>query len=164
MRLCRFSSSDGLRWGAVEARDGADWITRTVPPPEDRMAVSEGDFDPAPLENFTLLAPVVPGKIICVGRNYREHAAELGNEVPKEPLLFFKPPSSVIGPEATIESPAVSHRVDYEGELGIVIGRRARDLHDDEHISPYIRGYACVNDVTARDLQKTDGQWARAKG
>jgi len=165
MRLCRFSSADGVRWGTIEARDGSNWITRVVPaPPEDPMAGNEGDFDPAPLENFTLLAPVVPGKIICVGRNYREHAAELGNEVPKEPLLFFKPPSSVIGPDATIESPAVSTRVDYEGELGVVIGRRARDLRDEEDVAPYIRGYVCVNDVTARDLQKTDGQWARAKG
>jgi len=165
MRLCRFSSADGVRWGTIEARDGADWITRIVaPPPEDPMAVSDGDFEPALLDNFTLLAPVVPGKIICVGRNYREHAAELGNEVPKEPLLFFKPPSSVIGPDAAIESPAVSSRVDYEGELGVVIGKRARDLRDDEEVGSYIRGYVCVNDVTARDLQKTDGQWARAKG
>lgn len=165
MRLCRFLTEDGPRWGVVEARDGGEWIVDVAdPPPEDHSAVSEGNFAPAPIETFKLLAPVVPGKIICVGRNYRDHAAELGNEVPKEPLLFFKPPSAVIGPDAVIESPAVSQRVDYEGELGVVIGRRARDLGEDDDVAPYIRGYVCVNDVTARDLQKTDGQWARAKG
>jgi 2-keto-4-pentenoate hydratase/2-oxohepta-3-ene-1,7-dioic acid hydratase in catechol pathway len=165
MKLCRFMSADGPRWGTVEAREESDWIVDIADtPPEDHSAVSEGPFDPGPLENFTLHAPVTPGKIICVGRNYRDHAAELGNEVPKEPLLFFKPPSAVIGPDAVIESPAVSTRVDYEGELGVVIGQRARDLRDDEDLAPYIRGYVCVNDVTARDLQKTDGQWARAKG
>lgn len=117
-----------------------------------------------PLSQAQLLAPVVPSKIICVGRNYKEHAKELGNDVTAEPLLFFKPPSSLLPPGGVIQSPAISRRVDFEGELGVVIAKHARDLGDDQDVTEYIRGYTCVNDVTARDLQKTDGQWARAKG
>ena len=117
-----------------------------------------------PLDRFTLLPPVKPTKIVCVGRNYRDHAAELGNEVPKQPLLFLKPPSSLIGSGATVLMPAVSSRVDFEGELAIVIGRPCHKLHPDEDVRSYIRGYTLVNDVTARDLQKPDGQWTRAKG
>ncbi|MGA8287572.1 MAG: fumarylacetoacetate hydrolase family protein, partial [Acidobacteriaceae bacterium] len=111
-----------------------------------------------------LLAPVTPSKIVCIGRNYRDHAAELGNEPPKEPLLFLKPPSSLLPPGGIIRLPALSQRVDYEGELGIVIGRSCYKLKPGEDVLPYIRGYVVVNDVTARDLQKTDGQWSRAKG
>jgi 2-keto-4-pentenoate hydratase/2-oxohepta-3-ene-1,7-dioic acid hydratase in catechol pathway len=104
-----------------------------------------------------------PTKIVCVGRNYAEHAKELGNAVPERPLLFFKPPSALIGPGEAIVLPAASSRVEHEAEIGIVIGRRLR------HASPAVAeagigGFTCVNDVTARDLQKTDGQWARAKG
>ena len=104
-----------------------------------------------------------PSKIVCVGRNYAEHAKELGNAVPDRPLLFFKPPSSLIAPGEAIELPPASSRVEHEAEIGVVIGRRLR------HATPKdaeagIRGFICVNDVTARDLQKTDGQWARAKG
>ena len=105
-----------------------------------------------------------PSKIVCVGRNYREHAAELGNEVPPEPLIFFKPPSAVIGPGQIILRPKMSARVDHEAELGVVIGKRCRNLKADEDVRPYILGYTCVNDVTARDLQKKDGQWTRGKG
>jgi 2-keto-4-pentenoate hydratase/2-oxohepta-3-ene-1,7-dioic acid hydratase in catechol pathway len=114
----------------------------------------------------TLLAPVEPSKIVCVGRNYREHASELGNEVPKEPLLFFKPPSSIIAPGAAIELPPreLTQRVDFEGELGVIVGKRCRNLKAGEGIWEYIRGFTCVNDVTARDLQKKDGQFTRAKG
>ena len=110
-----------------------------------------------------LLAPVSPTKIVCVGRNYRAHAAELGNDVPVEPLLFFKPPSSIIGPDDIIELPSASSHVDHEAELGVVIGSRARNVSV-EHALDHVFGYTCVNDVTARDLQKKDGQWARAKG
>jgi 2-keto-4-pentenoate hydratase/2-oxohepta-3-ene-1,7-dioic acid hydratase in catechol pathway len=104
-----------------------------------------------------------PGKIVCVGRNYLEHARELGNEVPKEPLLFLKPPSSVIGDGAPIVLPPASKQVEYEGEIGIVIGTSMHDV-DEKHAVRGIRGIRAVNDVTARDLQKTDGQWTRAKG
>ncbi len=116
-----------------------------------------------PLEGAPLLAPVTPSKIVCVGRNYRAHAAEMGNEVPPEPLLFFKPPSSLIGPGAFIELPAESSRVDHEAELGVVIGKRARSVPE-ERAFEYVFGYTCVNDVSARDLQKKDNQWGRAKG
>jgi 2-keto-4-pentenoate hydratase/2-oxohepta-3-ene-1,7-dioic acid hydratase in catechol pathway len=104
-----------------------------------------------------------PGKIVCVGRNYVEHAKELGNEVPKEPLLFLKPPSSVIGMHTAIVLPAQSKQVEYEGEIGIRIGKKISRASEDEARSA-ISGICAVNDVTARDLQKTDGQWTRAKG
>lgn len=106
---------------------------------------------------------IKPGKIVCVGRNYREHAKELGNEVPKEPLLFLKPPSSVIGDGAAIELPAASTHVEYEGEIGVVVGKRLRRVSPGEAASA-IRGIVAVNDVTARDLQKKEPQWTRAKG
>lgn len=104
-----------------------------------------------------------PSKIVCVGRNYREHAHELGNPVPERPLLFLKPPSGLIGHGETIVLPPESQRIEHEGEIGVVIGRRLRRVRDTEALAG-IAGITCVNDVTARDLQKTDGQWTRAKG
>jgi len=104
-----------------------------------------------------------PGKIVCVGRNYREHAKELGNEVPKDPLIFLKPPSSVVWAGDAIELPPASEKVDYEGEIGIVVGKRMRSVSE-EAAAEAIRSVIAVNDVTARDLQKSDGQWTRAKG
>lgn len=117
----------------------------------------------ASLADIRLLAPVRPSKIVCVGRNYAAHAAEHGADVPEEPLLFLKPPSAVIGPGATIRLPALSEQVEHEAELTVVIGKRCR------HVAPadawdVIFGYTCANDVTARDLQRSDGQWTRAKG
>ncbi len=106
----------------------------------------------------------MPSKIVCVGRNYAEHAKELGNEVPKQPLIFFKPPSSIIAPEEPIVLPLISQRVDHEGELAVIIGRRCRQLPAEENAADYILGYTCLNDVTARDLQKLDVQFTRAKG
>jgi 2-keto-4-pentenoate hydratase/2-oxohepta-3-ene-1,7-dioic acid hydratase in catechol pathway len=110
-----------------------------------------------------LLPPCAPSKIVCLGRNYVEHALELGNQPPAEPLIFLKPPSSLIADGDAIVYPAISQRVDYEGELGLVIGRRARRVRAEE-AGDYILGYTCVNDITARDLQKKDGQWTRGKG
>jgi 2-keto-4-pentenoate hydratase/2-oxohepta-3-ene-1,7-dioic acid hydratase in catechol pathway len=104
-----------------------------------------------------------PGKIVCVGRNYREHARELGNEVPKEPLLFLKPPSSVVWDGEAIALPAASTKVEHEGEIGVVIGKTLRGASENDAVRG-IRSIVAVNDVTARDLQKTDGQWTRAKG
>jgi 2-keto-4-pentenoate hydratase/2-oxohepta-3-ene-1,7-dioic acid hydratase in catechol pathway len=121
-------------------------------------------MDHLALSEATLLPPVSPSKIVCVGRNYREHAAELGNEVPAEPLLFFKPPSSLLPPGGQVRRPRVSKRVDFEGELGVVIAKKCHKLAADEDVRPYILGYTCVNDVTARDLQKKDGQFTRGKG
>ncbi len=117
-----------------------------------------------PLDEIKLLPPVTPGKIVCLGRNYSEHAAELGNSVPKEPLIFLKPPSAIIGPEEPIVLTPLSQRVDYEAELAVVIGRLCTQLQPGDDPRPYILGFSCLNDVTARDLQKADGQWTRAKG
>jgi len=116
-----------------------------------------------PLDDVKLLAPVVPSKIVCVGRNYREHAAELGNKMPDEPLLFLKAPSAVIAFGERIVLPTASQQVEHEGELGVVIGRLTRKLGDDENPLDYVFGYTCVNDVTARDLQRKDVQFTRGK-
>ncbi len=109
------------------------------------------------------LPPVAPSKILCVGRNYAAHAKELGHEVPKEPLLFFKPPSAIVAHGEPIVLARLSERVDHEGELGVVLGRLARDVREEDAMA-HVFGLLAVNDVTARDLQKKDGQWARAKG
>jgi 2-keto-4-pentenoate hydratase/2-oxohepta-3-ene-1,7-dioic acid hydratase in catechol pathway len=117
-----------------------------------------------PLSSVSLLAPVRPSKIVCVGRNYRDHTKEMGNDVPTEPLIFLKPPSSLINPGDKIVRPKISERVDFEAELAVVIKERCRNLKDGDDVRPYILGYTCANDVTARDLQKKDDQWTRAKG
>jgi 2-keto-4-pentenoate hydratase/2-oxohepta-3-ene-1,7-dioic acid hydratase in catechol pathway len=116
-----------------------------------------------PVSAVTLLPSCAPTKIVGVGRNYRDHAKELGNEVPAEPLIFLKPPSALIADGDAIVYPPLSQNVHYEGELGVVIGARARDVPEAQ-AAQYIFGYTCVNDVTARDLQKKDGQWTRGKG
>jgi len=116
-----------------------------------------------PVEEVKFLPPSSPTKIVCVGRNYLDHAKELGNEAPKEPLIFLKPPSAVIAPEEPIVLTRLSERVDFEGELAVVIGRRCRHLGASDDVRPYVAGYTCLNDVTARDLQKRDGQWTRGK-
>ena len=110
-----------------------------------------------------LLEPLKPSKIVCVGRNYREHAAELGNKMPEEPLLFLKAPSAIISSGENIVLPDASQQVEHEGELGVVIGRVARKLAANEDPLSYVRGYTCVNDVTARDLQRKDVQFTRGK-
>ncbi|MCP3975584.1 MAG: fumarylacetoacetate hydrolase family protein [bacterium] len=110
-----------------------------------------------------LLAPVIPTKIVCVGKNYAEHAAEMGSEVPDRPILFLKPPTAVIGPLQRIKLPSDSEEVHHEAELAIVMGRVTRDVAI-EDVGPHIMGYTAANDVTARDLQRLDGQWTRAKG
>ena len=117
-----------------------------------------------PLAAVRLLAPVQPSKIVCIGRNYAAHAAELGNEVPKEPLMFLKPPSSLVGSEQAVILPKYSQRVEHEGELAIVIGRPCSQLRDSEDALSYVLGYTCLNDVTARDIQKSDVQFTRGKG
>jgi len=114
--------------------------------------------------NVHLVAPVEPTKIVCIGRNYAAHVAELGNELPKEPLMFLKPPSAIIGPEEPILLTPYSQKVEHEGELAIVIGRRCSHLKDTDDPLEYVLGYSCLNDVTARDLQKSDVQFTRGKG
>ena len=165
MKYCRFEYRGSPAYGWIETIAGREQITRTFQFPPDKDSLSETQEIPnIPLAEAVLLAPVEPSKIVCVGRNYREHAAELGHDVPIEPLIFFKPPSSLVGPRQTIVRPKISARVDHEGELGVVIGNKCRNIKPDEDVKPYILGYTCVNDVTARDLQSRDGQWTRAKG
>jgi 2-keto-4-pentenoate hydratase/2-oxohepta-3-ene-1,7-dioic acid hydratase in catechol pathway len=158
VKIARFSTGGDPRFGIVD---------------DDEIVVLRGDpmfsgFDTTeeriPLADVKLLAPVIPrSKVVAVGRNYREHAAELGNEAPAEPLLFLKPNTSVIGPGDTIVRPRQSSRVDFEGELAIVIGSIAKNVSEADAAS-VVFGYTVANDVTARDLQEKDGQWARAKG
>jgi 2-keto-4-pentenoate hydratase/2-oxohepta-3-ene-1,7-dioic acid hydratase in catechol pathway len=170
MRYCKYLESGSIpRYATVELRDNVLYAVAPMAPPEEDLAAQLAPlpltpFEPQPLTALHLLPPVTPSKIIGVGRNYKDHAAELGNAPPKEPLLFLKPPSALLAPGGTIILPAISTRVDYEGEIAIVIGRRCRNLGPDEDVSPYIRGYTLVNDVTARDLQKSDGHWTRGKG
>jgi 2-keto-4-pentenoate hydratase/2-oxohepta-3-ene-1,7-dioic acid hydratase in catechol pathway len=165
MKYCRFASPDGPQFGLIETVDGADKITQTT------TGGLLPDFSKAkkaslqPLSSAALVYPVEPSKIVCVGRNYSEHAKELGNEVPAEPLIFFKPPSSLISPGEKIVRPRrFSQRVEFEAELTVVIGKRCRNLGPNADVRPYIFGYTAANDVTARDLQKKDPQWTRAKG
>ncbi len=119
-------------------------------------------FDGYEMTNYRFLPPVKPSKIICIGLNYVDHAEELNMEIPEEPIIFLKPPSAVIGHEDTIILPKVSRRVDYEGEIAVVIGKRCRNVSRKDAMN-YLLGYTCFNDVTARDLQQKDGQWTRAK-
>lgn len=158
MRIARFAHQDAIRFGIV---DGTDLVVLAGDP---LFAGFETTGDRVPLGEAALLAPVIPrSKVIGIARNYRDHAAELGNEVPAEPVMFLKPNTSVIGPGDAIVRPPQSERTDYEGELAAVIGRVAKNVSTEDALD-YVFGYTIGNDVTARDLQKTDGQWARAKG
>jgi 2-keto-4-pentenoate hydratase/2-oxohepta-3-ene-1,7-dioic acid hydratase in catechol pathway len=138
---------------------------------QDRLVPIQGsifeDFalggESIPFGGVILLPPVEPSKIVAVGLNYRDHALERGKPLPEEPLLFLKPSTAVIGPQDAIVYPKMSKRVDFEGELAVVIRKRASLLADDESVEPYILGYTCFNDVTARDLQDKDKQFTRAK-
>lgn len=165
MKYCRFTSADGPQFGLIETVAGVQQITRTsagglLPDFSKARKIS-----PRPLASARLLYPAEPSKIVCVGRNYSEHAKELGNEVPAEPLIFFKPPSSLISPGDKIVRPTrFSQRVEFEAELTVVIGKECRALGPEEDVRPYIFGYTAANDVTARDLQKKDPQWTRSKG
>jgi 2-keto-4-pentenoate hydratase/2-oxohepta-3-ene-1,7-dioic acid hydratase in catechol pathway len=166
MKFCRFQYEGRAQFGMIEAVRGEDAIVAIA---EDPFSVQAKTFEPqetrpVALNDAALLTPVRPSKIVCIGRNYREHAAELGHEVPKEPLIFLKPPSALLNPGEKIIRPIISSRVDHEGELGVVIRKRCRNLRENEDVRDYILGYTCVNDVTARDLQNKDGQWTRAKG
>jgi len=179
MKFCRFLGADGSRFGLVETRDGHDFIVSELGSPQMQVSstgvpelivlpeIGSGKKidEPFPLERATLLTPFpIVSKIMCVGRNYAAHVRELNHEMPTEPLIFSKPPSSLLAPGGEIVRPAISERVDYEGELGVIIGRRCHQMKEGESAKDYILGYTVVNDVTARDLQVKDGQWTRSKG
>ena len=156
MRIVRYRHGQDVSFGVLE--DGAV------------AAISPHPFGPfqyvgtrAPMGEVRLLAPVLPTKVIAVGRNYAEHAREMGGEVAPEPVIFLKPSTAVIGPDDPIVYPTDVNRVDYEGELAVIIGKLARRL-DEADAMQAVLGFTCANDVTARELQKLDGQWARAKG
>jgi 2-keto-4-pentenoate hydratase/2-oxohepta-3-ene-1,7-dioic acid hydratase in catechol pathway len=170
MKYCRFDSTEGPRYGLVEVVGEVEAITALISPPFAERAPGAPPpamrtlASPIPLDSADVLAPVEPSKIVCVGRNYRDHAAELKNPIPTEPMFFLKPPSALLDPRGMIRRPKVSQRVDYEGELALVIARRCHNLGDNDDVKPYIYGYTALNDVTARDLQVADAPWTRAKG
>ena len=158
VKIARFSHDQAIRYGIIDDAD---------------LVVLDGDplysgFEPTgervPLADAVLLAPVIPrSKVVAIGKNYHDHAAEMGGEAPTEPLLFLKPNTSVVGPGDAVVFPKQSERIDFEGELAIVIGGVAKNVSA-ERADEVIFGYTIANDVTARDLQESDGQWARAKG
>lgn len=161
MRIARAKLSTGeVRYGML---DGGQFIPLDGAPFE-RPQQSWRSLNPGvPLDDVRLLAPTMPSKIVAIGRNYAAHAAEHGADVPAEPLIFLKPPSSIVGPGDAIVLTRLSERIEHEAELAVVIGRRARWLTEEDALD-YVLGYTCANDVTARDLQRKDGQWSRAKG
>jgi len=162
VRIARFTTGDEPQYGVVGGADGDEIVASVVGDP--LYAGVELTGEQVPLVDVRLLAPVIPrSKVVCIGRNYVAHAEELGHDVPEEPLVFLKPNTSVVGPGDPIVYPRQSSNVHFEGELGIVIGRICRDVPP-ERVSDVIYGYTVGNDVTARDLQETDDQWARAKG
>jgi 2-keto-4-pentenoate hydratase/2-oxohepta-3-ene-1,7-dioic acid hydratase in catechol pathway len=162
VRIARFSLDGEIGFGVVEGEAGSPALALLASYP---FGGGPLEFSGArvPLSKVKLLAPTVPSKVVAIGKNYAEHAAEMGGEVPERPLFFLKPSTAVIGPGEPIQSPASSERVDYEGELAVVIGRLCRDVPA-ARAQEVILGYTCANDVTARDQQKIDGQWSRAKG
>ncbi|MFJ4252795.1 fumarylacetoacetate hydrolase family protein [Microbacterium sp. NPDC090003] len=158
MKIARFSHDDAILFGIV---DETDLVVLSGDP---LFAGYEPTGDRVPIADAVILAPVIPrSKIVCVGKNYHDHAAEMGGEAPEEPLLFLKPNTAVIGPGDTIVRPTISEQTEYEGELAVVIGKVAKNVAAADALD-YVLGYTIGNDVTARDLQRKDGQWARAKG
>ncbi|PRX95670.1 fumarylacetoacetate hydrolase family protein [Allonocardiopsis opalescens] len=160
MRIARYSIADEVAFGVVENDGQDDYVSRIAGHPFTGIQFTG---ERHPLVDVRLLAPILPSKVVCVGRNYAEHAKEFGNEVPEEPVLFLKPSTSVVGHNDPVIYPPLSERVDFEGELAVVIGRLCREVPA-EKAGDVIFGYTIGNDVTARDLQRKDGQWTRGKG
>ncbi|WP_131739438.1 fumarylacetoacetate hydrolase family protein [Actinomadura roseirufa] len=157
MRIARFSTDEGMSFGVVEENT----VAAIAAHPFGELAFTGQRL---PLADVRLLAPILPSKVIAIGKNYAAHAREMGGEPPAEPVLFAKPSTAVIGPGEAVAYPRkLSERVDFEGELAVVIGRMCREVPA-SRAAEVILGYTCANDVTARDLQKKDGQWTRAKG
>lgn len=157
MKFVRFMNRNNeIGFGVIEG-DKVKLLDRTFLDPKSQLTDKVLD-----LEEVRLLAPVEPSKVVCVGLNYALHIKELGHTLPDDPVIFIKPQTTVIGPEDKIVYPKISQRVDYEGELAVIIGEAIKDVTEEE-ATKAIFGYTCANDVTARDLQKKDGQWTRGK-
>ncbi|GAB3595381.1 fumarylacetoacetate hydrolase family protein [Angustibacter peucedani] len=162
MRIARYTTGDDPTFGVVEDDGGRLVLAEVQGDPLYQPVVFTGVR--VPLDDVRLLAPVIPrSKVVGIGKNYADHAAEMGGEAPAEPLMFLKPNTSVVGPGDPVVLPRQSSEVHYEGELAVVIGRICKDVPVDR-VADVVYGYTCANDVTARDLQRSDGQWARAKG
>ncbi|MFD3704530.1 fumarylacetoacetate hydrolase family protein [Nocardia sp. NPDC058658] len=160
MRLGRVASPDGVAFVSIDG-DGADAVAKEIA--EHPFGAPTFTGRSWPLADIRLLAPILASKVICIGKNYAAHAAEMGGEAPVDPVIFIKPNTSIVGPNASIILPPSSSQVDYEGELAVVIGRPCKDVVAAK-ASEVILGYTVANDVTARDQQRHDGQWTRAKG
>ena len=160
MRIARFSVDGTPAFGVVEGDPGQEQVTVIDGHPFGAVELTSIRF---PLGDVRLVAPVLPSKVIGIGRNYADHAKELGNEIPDEPVVFLKPSTSVIGPGEPVRYPMLTQELHHEGELGVVVGRLVREVPI-ERAHEAILGYTCANDITARDLQRTDNQWTRAKG
>jgi 2-keto-4-pentenoate hydratase/2-oxohepta-3-ene-1,7-dioic acid hydratase in catechol pathway len=163
VRIARFSLDGNVAFGAVEGEESEpDSLVIDI-----IRGIPFGDFElsgtKVPLNKVRLLSPVLPSKVVAIGRNYAQHAAELGNEVPDAPFAFFKPSTSVVGPGDPVPYPSFSGELHHEAELAVVIGRLCREVPR-ERAHEVILGYTCANDLTARDVQRTEKQWARAKG
>jgi 2-keto-4-pentenoate hydratase/2-oxohepta-3-ene-1,7-dioic acid hydratase in catechol pathway len=161
VRIARFSHDGEVAFGVVEGPDPGDAeVAEIAGHPFGPVVFSGNRF---PLKGLRLLPPVLPSKVVAIGRNYAEHASEMGGDVPAQPLFFLKPSTAVVGMGDPIAYPDSSERVDFEGELAVVISRLCRDVPE-SRAAEVVLGYTCANDVTARDQQKADGQWSRAKG
>jgi len=162
VRIARYTTGEDPTYGVIEGEPGQEVVLEIQGDPMYQAVVFTGNR--VPLEDVRLLAPIIPrSKVIGIGKNYADHAAEMGGEPPVEPLMFLIPNTAVVGPGDPVVMPRQSSNVHYEGELAVVIGRICKDISP-EQVKDVVYGYTCANDVTARDLQKADGQWARAKG
>jgi 2-keto-4-pentenoate hydratase/2-oxohepta-3-ene-1,7-dioic acid hydratase in catechol pathway len=166
--ICRFKTLESeVQYGFIEDPNIFPFVTETATTitvlKDLAESSSTGKITPIPSSEIKILPPCVPSKIVCVGRNYQEHAQELGNKMPHEPLLFLKAPSSIIATNDSIILPSSSNQVEHEGELGVVIGRTVYRISPDDDPLKYVLGYTCINDVTARDLQRKDIQFTRGK-
>ena len=168
MRIARFSLEDQVAFGVIEG--DVDPVTGSPAADSVITVMKAHPFAPIelsdirlPLAGVKLLSPVLPSKVVAIGKNYADHVQEMGGEAPAEPLIFLKPSTSVVGPGAPVVLPRQSSEVHYEAELAVVIGRLCKDVPL-ERAHEVVLGYTCANDVTARDLQRSDGQWSRAKG
>jgi 2-keto-4-pentenoate hydratase/2-oxohepta-3-ene-1,7-dioic acid hydratase in catechol pathway len=167
-KICRFKTNESAaQYGLVEENIVRPFkIESTLTAKLSKETINHlllSDAAPIPFSQIKILPPTIPSKIVCVGRNYQEHAKELGNKMPDEPLLFLKAPSAIISTEEEIILPSLSNHVEHEGEIGVVIGRKAFQLSADENPLDYVLGYTCVNDITARDIQRKDVQFTRGK-